>query len=77
MSFRECPRTAGRGGCCGVPSVRCAGRTLAWRRCCRSSPAWAAAERMPAQEQLRPRLPWARRAGQAAGTGRPVPFRTP
>jgi hypothetical protein len=35
-----------------------------------------AAERMPAQEQLPPRLPWARRTGQAAATGKPVPFRT-
>jgi hypothetical protein len=37
----------------------------------------AAAERMPAQEQLRPRLPWVRRTGQAASTGKPVAFRTP
>lgn len=65
------------------------GRLLrrAERALCRSDPGLAsmlsiftrlaAAERMPAQEQLRPRLPWARRAGQAAATGRPVPFRTP
>jgi hypothetical protein len=37
----------------------------------------AAADRMPGQEQLRPRLPGVRRAGQAAATAKPVPFRTP
>jgi hypothetical protein len=37
----------------------------------------AASERMPAQEQLRSRLPWGRRAGQAAATVKPVSLRTP
>jgi hypothetical protein len=37
----------------------------------------AAAERMPSQQQWRPRLPWVRRPGQAAATAKPVSFRTP